>query len=504
MALIIAGDRSGVGKTTVTLAILAYLAKSSNKVQSFKVGPDYIDPMFHRAVTGLPCRNLDPVLTSPSYVRHCFHRHAQKAKWSIIEGVMGLFDGIGHLDGSESLNDFGSTAHIAKILNLPVVLVLDCSRLSTSIAAIAYGYANLDPRVNIAGVILNRVASDRHLELLETALKSINMPVLGVLRRNGAVTIPDRHLGLVPEVELPSINNVFSQLADLAKTSFDWKQLFPLLNSSSHHPISQSPHHPVTSSPRHPISQSPYPPVSPSPHLPISPSPRHPVTPSPRHPVTPLSHPPICTSPIKIAVARDKAFNFYYQDNLDILNELGAELVFWSPIEDRSIPDNIQGLYFGGGFPEVFAEDLAANQKVLKQLQQTIELGLPTYAECGGLMYLCQKLIDLSDRTWSMVGVIPSTVTMQAKLTLGYRQAIALQDSPLIQTKQTLRGHEFHRSKLTVDSTAPLWQLQGFHSFSPRLNEGWKIEGLHASYLHLHWGEAKFIAERFINSCRNY
>ena len=463
MALIIAGDRSGAGKTTVTLAILAYLARLSNKVQSFKVGPDYIDPMFHRAVTGLPCRNLDPVLTSPSYVRDCFQRHATNAEWVVVEGVMGLFDGIKHTDGSESLNDFGSTADVARILNLPVVMVLDCSRLSTSIAAIAYGYANLDPKVNVAGVILNQVASDRHLELLKTALDSINMPVLGVLKRNGAVTIPDRHLGLVPEVELPDINNVFSQLAHLAKTSFDWDRLFPL---------SQSPNLPVSQSPNLPVSQSP--------NLPVPPS------------------------PIKIAVARDKAFNFYYQDNLDILHELGAELIFWSPIAAKSIPDNIQGLYFGGGFPEVFAKDLAANQNVLQQLRQIIKAGMPTYAECGGLMYLCQKLIDLNDRTWTMVGVIPSTVTMQAKLTLGYRQAIALQDSPLIQTKQTVRGHEFHRSKLTVDSTEPLWQLQGFHSFSPQLNEGWKIWGLHASYLHLHWGEAKFLAERFINSCRNY
>ena len=189
MALIIAGDRSGVGKTTVTLAILAYLAAQSDRVQSFKVGPDYIDPMFHRAVTGLPCRNLDPFLTSSNYVRDCFQRHAANAEWVVVEGVMGLFDGISHLE-PEFLNDYGSTAHIARLLNLPVLLVLDCSRLSTSIAAIAHGYANLDPQVKIAGVILNKVASDRHQELLETALNRIEMPVLGVLRRNEAVTIP--------------------------------------------------------------------------------------------------------------------------------------------------------------------------------------------------------------------------------------------------------------------------------------------------------------------------
>ncbi len=234
MALIIAGDRSGVGKTTVTLAILAYLAIYRERVQSFKVGPDYIDPMFHRAVTGLPCRNLDPVLTSPRYIQNCFQRHIQNANWVVIEGVMGLFDGISHPDQTEFLNDYGSTAHIARILNLPVALVLDCSSLSTSIAAIASGYSNLDPDVTIAGVLLNKVASDRHLELLETALNSINMPILGVLRRNAALTIPDRHLGLVPSGEISTINQTFNQLADLAKTSFYWDKLFPLLGSQQY------------------------------------------------------------------------------------------------------------------------------------------------------------------------------------------------------------------------------------------------------------------------------
>ena len=172
MAIVIAGDRSGVGKTTITLALLSFLSRQSKRVQSFKVGPDYIDPMFHTAVTNLPCRNLDPVLTSVSYVKECFARHAQDADWVVIEGVMGLFDGIGNIDNPSetSLNDYASTAHIARLLNLPALLVLDCSRLSSSIAAIAYGYANLDPRVKIAGVVLNQVASDRHLELLKNAL----------------------------------------------------------------------------------------------------------------------------------------------------------------------------------------------------------------------------------------------------------------------------------------------------------------------------------------------
>ncbi len=459
MALIIAGDRSGVGKTTVTLAILAYLAIYRERVQSFKVGPDYIDPMFHRAVTGLPCRNLDPVLTSPRYIQNCFQRHIQNANWVVIEGVMGLFDGISHPDQTEFLNDYGSTAHIARILNLPVALVLDCSSLSTSIAAIASGYSNLDPDVTIAGVLLNKVASDRHLELLETALNSINMPILGVLRRNAALTIPDRHLGLVPSGEISTINQTFNQLADLAKTSFYWDKLLPLLGSQQRE---------VTLRRESPLSK--------------------------------LRK----KSTVRIAIARDKAFNFYYQDNLDILTELGAELVFWSPLEDQNIPDQIQGLYFGGGFPEIFAQQLASNTKVLNHLQQIIQAGIPTYAECGGLMYLCEQLIDLQQQTWSMVGVIPTTVTMQSKLTLGYRTAIALQDSSLIGAQKTVRGHEFHRSQLTYNSENPQWRLQGFHKCSHQVSEGWNIKQLHASYLHLHWGETKYLADRFMQNCRNY
>ena len=455
MALIVAGDRSGVGKTTVTLAILAYLAAQSKRVQSFKVGPDYIDPMFHQAVTGLPCRNLDPVLTSPDYVKHCFKRHIKNAEWVVVEGVMGLFDGIYDPKQPNVLNDYGSTAHIARILDIPVLLVLDCSSLSTSITAIAYGYANLDCRVKVAGVILNRVASDRHLELLATALNNIKIPILGVLRRNEAVTIPDRHLGLVPSNELANIRSIFDRLAKLAKKSFNWKQLFPLITQK-----------PITDEP------------------------------------TPLIN--LDRIKVTIAIAKDSAFNFYYQDNLDILQELGAELIFWSPIKDPDVPRNIHGLYFGGGFPEVFAAQLAANKSILQQLKQLIKAGIPTYAECGGLMYLCQQLIDLQQQTWSMVGVIPSTVTMQAKLILGYRQAIALQNSSLIPAKQTVIGHEFHRSKLIFNSPAPQWELQGFHQSSSRLTEGWNIKHLHASYLHLHWGVTTSLAQRFIEHCRNY
>jgi cobyrinic acid a,c-diamide synthase len=466
MGLIIAGERSGVGKTTVTLAILAYLSRYlDDRVQSFKIGPDYIDPMFHSAITHLPCRNLDPVLTSSSYVRYCFDRHTQDVDWVAIEGVMGLFDGISHtmFNNDGILPDYASTAHIARILNLPVLLVLDCSRLSGSIAALTWGYAQIDPQVKIAGVVLNRVASDRHLKLLQAALDSIEMPVLGVLRRHEEINIPDRHLGLIPTTELPQLLQIFDRLADLAKTSFNWEKILPLLKNH------QSPISNLQSS----ISNL----QSPIPNL---------------------------QSPIRIAVARDRSFNFYYQDNLDILSELGAEIVFWSPLKEAKIPENIRGLYFGGGFPEVFAEQLAENRDLLQQLQQVINAGIPTYAECGGLMYLCDRLTDLEGKTRSMVGIIPATTIMTSKLTLGYRQATSLQNSALVSLGQTVRGHEFHRSQLSSNSATPLWQIQSFAATSPIKQEGWQFGQVHASYLHLHFGEYRFVAENLVRCCRNY
>ena len=463
MALLIAGERSGVGKTTVTLSLLAYLSQQNYQIQSFKVGPDYIDPMFHQAVTHRPCRNLDPVLTSETYVQSCFARHSQGVDFVVVEGVMGLFDGISRQQKDQNkdrtinvlLNDYGSTAHIARILNIPILLVVDCARLSSSVAAIVHGYRTLDSRINIAGVILNRVASDRHLELLQDALATINVPILGVLRRNQDITIPDRHLGLVPTAEISQLEQIFAHLAHIGQTCFCWQQIFPLLKPPTRK-IEQSKLLPITNS----------------------------------------------SSPIRIAIARDRAFNFYYQDNLDILTELGAELVFWSPLEDENLPPNIQGLYFGGGFPEVFAQQLSANQALLHSIHQAIQVGMPTYAECGGLMYLCQQLVDFSQQTWSMVGVIPTTVEMTKSLTLGYRQATAMQNSSLVRVNQTVWGHEFHRSQLITTSSQPLWQFEGYRSSNhkPKI-EGWQIAQLHASYLHLHFGEHLEFPQQFLYCC---
>lgn len=458
LTIIIAGERSGVGKTTVTLALLAAMKLRSQRVQSFKVGPDYIDPMFHSYITQLPCRNLDPVLTSETYVQGCFTKHSQKAKYSLVEGVMGLFDGAtGH-------NDMASTAHIARLLNSPVVLILNCASTSRSIAAIAHGYRTFDPRIHIAGVVLNRVGSDRHLELLTQALEPLNLPILGVLRRQDAIAIPDRHLGLVPTAEMSDLDAIINRLAHLGETCFDWEQLLPLMESP------------------------------------------HPLAPSPAGEGGQISLP----SPagrgaggkgLRIAIAQDRAFSFYYADNLDLFEELGAELVPWSPICDRSLPENIHGLYFGGGFPEVFAAELAENKTARKSVHDAIISGIPTYAECGGLMYLCDRVVNFEDQSFPMVNIFPTAAKMGKRLTLGYRQAIALQDSPLVSKGDLVWGHEFHRSFLTQSSEQPLFSLQGYDSHLQYPHEGWQKYQVHASYNHLHFGTQSNLLQNFLANC---
>ncbi|NDJ19285.1 cobyrinate a,c-diamide synthase [Myxacorys almedinensis] len=449
MVLVIAGDRSGVGKTTVTLSLLAALRQEGSVVQSFKVGPDYIDPMFHSDVTGRACRNLDPVLTSERYVQQCFSTHSQSADYALVEGVMGLFD------GAAGTPDFASTAHIARLLDAPILFVVDCSRLSQSIAAIIYGYRSFDPRLQFAGVVLNRVGSDRHLDLLTAAIAPLNIPVLGVLRRDDHIQIPDRHLGLVPTGELKELNALIDRFAHVGQTCFDWSLLKPLFRTSA-----------ATCAP----------PVA------------------------------VCSS-VRLAIARDAAFNFYYPDNLELLQHLGAELVPWSPMQDAELPAEIGGLYFGGGFPEVFAQELADNQTMRTSVKAAIAAGMPTYAECGGLMYLCDRVTDFGDRSFPMVGTLPTTAVMGKRLTLGYRRARALHNTPLLPQGAIVQGHEFHRSHLAIAPDHPLFEFSSPYSTAAAscpTSEGWHLPHLHASYLHLHWGATPKLPARFLQQCQRY
>ena len=479
MALVIAGERSGVGKTTVTAAILASLQQREGTVQAFKVGPDYIDPMFHAVVTQRPCRNLDPILTSDLYVQTLFQKHIQSANYGLVEGVMGLFDGAFGQQGR------GSTAHIARLLNLPIVLVLDCGRLSDSVAALVHGYRSFDDRLHIAGVILNRVASERHLKGLEAALAPLDINILGVLHRQQPIKIPDRHLGLVPIDELAEVETLLQHLAEVGNTCFDWSALLPLLATAPIEPV-QSPIVELAVS-RSQGSDS----AQPTQRLEAS--------------FLNVSKPQQ-TKPspvIRLAIARDAAFNFYYADNLDLLAELGAELVYWSPLENPAFPSDVQGLYLGGGFPEMFASELAANVTARHAVKTAIEQGLPTYAECGGLMYLCQSLQNLAGEILPMVGVLPTTVKMEKRLTLGYRCAIATQNTPLLTAGTTVWGHEFHHSQLHQSSTTPIYSFsEQTSSTTVSQSEGWKLHNLHASYLHLHWGDRPELPKRFLKQCQ--
>ncbi|MBP0015749.1 MAG: cobyrinate a,c-diamide synthase [Roseofilum sp. SBFL] len=484
MGLIIAGDRSGVGKTTITLALLASLREQGVSVQSFKVGPDYIDPMFHTYITGRPCRNLDPVLTSPEWVKTCYLHHGQTADCAVVEGVMGLFDGLPYNCHPDDRH-FGSTAHVAKLLNLPVMLVLDCGRMSNSVAAIAHGFQTFDPSLNLAGIVLNRVGSDRHQEYLEAALEPLNLPILGVFPRQTQITIPDRHLGLIPTAELPQLNEILDRLAHLGKHHFNWQKLQQLLKiprrSGDFEGSNALDKNTAQSQASNPSTPTLFP-------IPYS-----------LFPSAERDKPKV-----RLAIAQDPAFSFYYADNLDLLQHLGVELVPWSPIGDRTLPPAIDGLYFGGGFPEMFAEQLWENQPVRNAIYQAILAGLPTYAECGGLMVLCQDLTTFEGKTWEMVGILPSHVILEKKLTLGYRKASTLHDSPLVAAGTTLQGHEFHRSQLTPpfpsieDQALPLFQLKGYDRHTLPVSEGWQIYNLHASYLHLHWGDRWDIPQRFV------
>mgnify|MGYP005850798105 CR=1 FL=1 len=459
MSLIIAGERSGVGKTTVTLALLAALARRyPQRVQSFKVGPDYIDPMFHQAVTGRPGRNLDPVLTSEAYVQHCFQHHSQTADYALVEGVMGLFD------GATGQDDWASTAHIARLLAVPIVLVVNCSSIARSVAAIVQGYRTFDPRLTLAGLVLNRVASDRHLELLTAALAPCQIPIVGVLRRQDDIAIPDRHLGLVPTAELPALRSLLDRLAHLGETCFDWPILEPLLTTR-----------PLAGRGAATFGRA-------------------------GEAAEPLERP---DRPLRLAIAQDPAFSFYYADNLDSFQAAGFELAAWSPLQDQALPAASCGLYCGGGFPEIFAATLSENQAARQAVGAAIAVGMPTYAECGGLMYLCEQLLDFEEKPHAMVGCLPATARMGQRLVIGYRQAIAQQPTPLLPAGEKLWGHEFHRSYLTTSPESPLFTL---HNYDGQRcpEEGWQRGAVHASYLHLHFGDKPGLVRRFRDRCQQF
>jgi cobyrinic acid a,c-diamide synthase len=478
--LVIAAPSSGSGKTTVATGLMAAFAARGLAVSPHKVGPDYIDPGYHALATGRVGRNLDAYLCGPELVGPLFLHGAQGCDIAVVEGVMGLYD------GAAGEGELASTAHVAKLLGAPVVLVVDASSQSRSVAALVHGFASWDPEVRVGGVILNKVASDRHEELLREALDQAGVPVLGVLRRVPQVDTPSRHLGLVPvaERQAAAVEAVAAMAAQVSE-GCDLDALAGLARSAG-----------ALSGAAWDAAEAV---SSPPPPLPF-PSSRGsaPSTPpgggAPRTPGRPERPRPQTPDRLVVAVAGGSAFTFSYAEHSELLAAAGADVVPFDPLRDEELPEGTAGLVIGGGFPEVYASELSANEPLRKAVAELAGSGAPVAAECAGLLYLCRELDGLP-----MCGVLDAGARMTERLTLGYRDAVAVGDSVLAAAGTRMRGHEFHRTAVEPGSGAePAWGVRGPR---PRV-EGFVERGVHASYLHTHWASEPGVARRFVERCR--
>ncbi|MFZ4234184.1 cobyrinate a,c-diamide synthase [Streptomyces murinus] len=451
--LVVAAPSSGSGKTTVATGLMAAFAARGLAVSPHKVGPDYIDPGYHALATGRTGRNLDAYLCGPELVAPLFLHGARGCDIAVVEGVMGLYD------GAAGEGELASTAQVAKLLGAPVVLVVDASAQSRSVAALVHGFVSWDPQVRIGGVILNKVGSARHEELLREALDSVGVPVLGALRRARPVETPSRHLGLVPVAERRALAvSAVSEMAELVSRGCDLPALEALARTAGAVPGGAAPWTPDLSPTHDDPSASAE-----------GPRPR-------------------------IAVAGGPAFTFSYAEHTELLTAAGAEVVTFDPLHDEELPDGTAGLVIGGGFPEVYAAELSANEPLRKAVAELARSGAPVAAECAGLLYLCREL-DGSP----MCGVLDATARMAQRLTLGYRDAVAVGDSVLAAAGARMRGHEFHRTVVEPGAgAAPAWGIRG----RERRVEGFVQRGVHASYLHTHWASEPGVARRFVERCR--
>ena len=454
--VVIAAPGSGHGKTSVATGLLGALRARGLTVSPHKVGPDYIDPGYHALAAGRPGRNLDPWLTGEERIVSLFAHGATTpapADIAVIEGVMGLFD------GKAGESDFASTAHVARLLGAPVVLVVDASGMSASAAALLHGFATFDPRVRLGGVIFNKAGSDRHEELLREAAEAAGLPVLGVLRRHDQVAVPSRHLGLIPAAELGrEATGAVAALTAVVSASVDLEAVAGLARSAG--PLADfKDFYPERSSP-------------------------------------PLPRP-------LIAVAGGRAFTFGYAEHPELLAAAGAEVVTFDPLRDEALPEPADGLIIGGGFPEEHAAALSANSRLQASVAALCYAGAPVIAECAGLLYLARSLDG-----HPMCGVLDASAVMTDRLTLGYRDAVAAAASPLGFTGTRVRGHEFHRAVIAPAAGAGAAADAAWHwragGAGASVAEGFVYRQAHASFLHTHWAGVPGAAERIAASARDY
>ena len=442
MAVVIAAPASGSGKTLLSLVLLAWARSRGHDIQPFKVGPDYLDPQLLSATAGRSCRNLDLNLCGEAWVQRAFHGYARGADLALVEGVMGLFDGIG-------CSQEGSTAAVAHQLHLPVVLVLDAGGQAASLAAVVKGFRDHDPGLRIAGVVLNRVSTERHRELLRNVLDSIDMPLLGCLPRHEALDLPSRHLGLAPAHELQQQTRRQQLWAEIAEQHLElerWRDLLAAPTGGD----------------------------------------------DPLATLVPPSGPEL-----PVAVAADEAFHFRYPETEELLQHLGMPALPWSPLADEPLPAEARGVIIPGGFPEQHAAQLSGCRRSLEAL--TAWAGhRPIYAECGGMLMLGKSLTDLDGRQHTMAGLLPFQAR-RGQLQVGYRQLTPQQDGLLVRRGETLRGHEFHRWSLQHDrqpgAPSVLWEIEGWRR--ARQPEGWSARTIHASWVHLHWASSSTICSRW-------
>ena len=443
--VVIAGTSSGAGKTTVACGLIGALRARGAVVQGFKVGPDYIDPSYHALASGRPGRNLDAFLSGPGLIAPLARHGSSGADIAVIEGVMGLFD------GASGRGELASTGHVAKLLKAPVLLVVDAASMARSAAAIVHGYSTFDPDLEVAGVIFNHVGSDHHELLLREAVEPLGIPVLGALRRDERVITPERHLGLVPAGEREELVRIaLSALAAAVSRYADLEQIERLARAA---------------------------PALPGPAW--SPEPTSPAQ-----------------SGAVIAIARGRAFSFHYEENLELLRAAGAELCPFDPLSDADLPAATSALVLAGGFPEVFGSELEDNLALRARVAAFAATGRPILAECGGLLFLAEKLDG-----HEMCGVIPACAQMTGRLTLGYREAAAATATPWLDAGERVRGHEFHYSKIAASDPGPgtAWRLS---ARGAERTEGFAMGALQASYLHVHWAAHPQLAWRFAHAAR--
>lgn len=450
-SIVIAAPHSGSGKTTLTLGLMNALTRRGLKVAPFKVGPDFIDPGYHRLVTGLPSVNLDDWMCGHDFVRDTFSRHTEGADLAIVEGVMGLFDGI------DGVSEAGSTAEVAKLIGAPVLLVVDARSQARSAAALVHGFASFDPALRVAGVIFNNVASANHERILREAVAAScpDVAVVGCLPKDPRLAIPSRHLGLTTAEENPLSAEFLDHLLNVMEGHLDLEGILALADGRA-------------------------------------------------LPGGTASAPPAAAGRVRIAVARDAAFCFCYPDNLRLLEEAGAEISFFSPLADARLPEGAAGVYLPGGYPELFAERLAGNVALKTALHEAIEAGLPVYAECGGFIYLTQG-VEAGGTTHPLVGIFPvATRMLPRRKALGYREVELASDTPLGPAGATVRGHEFHYSEMEPMPPTVERVYRVSRKGEPLGLEGYRHRNCLASYIHLHFGSSPDLAGNFVQHCRNF